>query len=107
MLIIAIAVLCFPAMQSHAEKAKGHYSHTNSKGKTYYLFAKDIKLKNSDKVRRIYFFAKDPNNKKGIPLAEVPADRVVSETKTGMLVLKKKRKRKSSSKNYSMTVRIP
>lgn len=72
--------------------SSGHYSHKSSKsGKTYYLFKKEVPLKNSDKVQTIYYFAKDPNNKKGTPLAEVPADKVVSETKTGMLVLKKKK----------------
>lgn len=70
----------------------GHYSHKSAKsGKTYYLFQKEVPLKNSDKIQTIYYFAKDPNNKKGTPLASVPADKVVSETKTGMLVLKKKK----------------
>ncbi|MFK7766366.1 MAG: glutathione peroxidase [Mariniblastus sp.] len=70
----------------------GHYSHTSKKsGRTYYLFSKEVPLKNSDKTSTIYFFAKDPNNAKGKPLAEVPADRIVSETKSGMLVLKKKK----------------
>ena len=69
-----------------------HYSHVSEKlGKSYYLFKKEVPLKNSDKVQTIYFFAKDPDNKKGTPLASVPEDRVVSETKTGMLVLKKKK----------------
>ena len=68
----------------------GPYAHTNSKGKTYYLFSKDVQRKNSTKVQTIYYFAKDPKNSKGKPLAKVPKDRMVSETKTGMLVLKKK-----------------
>ena len=68
------------------------YSHVSKKsGKTYYLFKKEVPLKNSDKISTIYYFAKDPNNSKGTPLSKVPADRVVSETKTGMLVLKKKK----------------
>ena len=75
-----------------AEKDGAHYSHVSEKlGKSYYLFKKEVPLKNSDKVQTIYFFAKDPNNKKGTPLASVPEDRIVSETKTGMLVLKKKK----------------
>ena len=70
----------------------GHYSHTSEKlGRTYFLFKKDVPLKNSDKTQTIYFFAKDKNNEKGTPLAEVPEDKVVSETKSGMLVLKKKK----------------
>ena len=49
-------------------------------------------LKNSDKVQTIYFFAKDADNPKGKPLASVPEGKMVSETKTGMLVLKNKAK---------------
>ena len=67
----------------------GHYSHESKKlGRTYYLFSKEVPLKNSDKVQTIYFFAKDANNPKGKPLASVPEGKMVSETKTGMLVLK-------------------
>lgn len=70
--------------------ASGHYSHESSKlGKKYYLFSKDVPLKNSDKVQTIYFFGKDQVNAKGgVPLAAVPEGKVVSETKTGMLILK-------------------
>lgn len=69
----------------------GHYSHKSEKlGRSYYLFSKDVPLKNSDKVQTIYFFGKDPNNKKGKPLASVPEGKMVAETKTGMLVLKNK-----------------
>ena len=70
--------------------AETPYSHENSKGKTYYLYSKEISLKNSDKVRTIYYFSKSPENKKGTPLKEVPEDRIVSETKNGLPVLKKK-----------------
>jgi len=72
-----------------AAKAKP-YSHVSSKGKTYYLFSRQQQLKNSDKVITMYYFAGDPENKKGTPVAAVPDDRVVSETKSGLLVLKKK-----------------
>ena len=79
-------------------KEAGPYAHTNSKGKTYFLFSKDVQRKNSNKVQTIYYFAKDPKNPKGKPLAKVPADRVVSETKTGLLVLKKKTKAEETKK---------
>jgi len=73
----------------------GHYSHVSEKlGRTYFLFSKEVPLKNSDKVQTIYFFAKDPNNKKGTPLASVPEGKMVSETKTGMLVLKNNKAKK-------------
>lgn len=69
-----------------------HYSHRSKKlDRIYYLFSKDVKLKNSDKIRTIYYFAKDPKNPKGKPVAKVPEGKVVSETKTGMLVLKNKK----------------
>ena len=65
------------------------YSHVSQKsGKTYYLFSKDVPLKNSDRVQTIYYFAKDPNNPKGTALSEVPAGKVVSETKSGLPILK-------------------
>lgn len=90
---LAAYLLCgilLVAFSSNALSKPEHYSHTNSKGRTYYLFKKEVTLKNSDKVQTIYYFAKDPNNKKGTPMTSVPDDRVVSETKRGLLVLKKK-----------------
>jgi glutathione peroxidase len=71
------------------------YSHVSKKtGKTYYLFMKEVPLKNSDKTSTIYWFAKEPTSEKGSPVSEVPKDKVVSETKTGMLVLKSNKKKK-------------
>jgi glutathione peroxidase len=67
------------------------YSHVSEKNnKTYYLFKKEVPLKNSDAVQTIYFFGANPtNDKEGVvAVSEVPAGKVVSETKTGMLVLK-------------------
>lgn len=61
------------------------YSHTNSKGKTYFLHHKETTLKNG-RTTTLYFFAKEV---KDGALDAVPTGRVVSETKTGMLVLKK------------------
>ena len=51
------------------------YSHTNSKGNTYYLHSNG----------RMFFFSKEI--KEGA-LDAVPAGKVVVEMKTGMLVLK-------------------
>lgn len=79
-------------IEEELAEASGHYSHVSKKlGKPYYLFKKEVPLKNSDKIQTIYFFAKDKNNAKGIPLADVPEGKVVSETKTGMLVLKNRK----------------
>ncbi len=95
---IATMALTMPALAQDSEKPSVKseekakpYSHKSSKGKTYYLFSREQKLKNSDKVITMYYFASDPENKKGKPVAEVPEDREVSETKTGLLVLKKKK----------------
>lgn len=61
------------------------YSHTNSRGKTYILHGKETTLKNGT-ARTIYFFAKE--EKEGA-LGAVPAGYVVSETKSGLPVLKR------------------
>ena len=67
------------------------YSHVSKKsGKTYYLFSREVSQKNSDKTTTFYYFAKDPNNSKGTPVAEIPSDRVVAEMKNGVPILKKK-----------------
>ncbi len=52
------------------------YSHTNSKGTTYYLHQKG----------KMFFFSKEV--KEGV-LEALPAGYTVSEMKTGMLVLKR------------------
>jgi len=70
---------------------KKPFAYTNSKEKTYYLFSRQQKVRNSDKTFTMYFFALDPENKKGKPLSEIPDDRKVSETKNGLPVLKKKK----------------
>ena len=62
------------------------YSHTNSKGKTYYLHATKRKLK-SGKESSLYFFAKEV---KAGALDAVPEGYQVVESKTGLLALKRK-----------------
>jgi hypothetical protein len=62
------------------------YAHTNGKGVTYYLHGRTRVLK-SGKESTLYFFAKEV--KEGA-LDAVPAAYVVSETKNGLPVLKKK-----------------
>ncbi len=84
---LLILILMLSYTQAYAQE---HYSHTNSKGKTYYLFSKQVKLKNSEKTRIIYYFSKDANNKKGVALKEIPENKIVSETKNGLPVLKNK-----------------
>jgi len=35
------------------------YAHENKKGTTYYLNCKDVTLKSTGRVQRIYYFSKD------------------------------------------------
>lgn len=63
------------------------YSHTNSKGNTYYLHSRTTMLK-SGREQTIYFFAK--TIKEGA-LDAVPGGYEVSESKNGLPVLKKKK----------------
>ena len=61
------------------------FQYTNSKGVTYYLHSKDVKLKNG-KMQTIYFFARDIREE---ALEAVPEGKEVIETKrTGMPVLR-------------------
>jgi hypothetical protein len=62
------------------------YSHTNSKGTTYYLHTKKSTT-STGKERTLFYFSKEL--KPGEALNEVPAGYTVAEMKTGMLVLKK------------------
>jgi len=66
----------------------GFSAVSKKSGKTYYLFSKDVPLRNSDKIQTLYYFAKDPNNAKGTALSEVPAGKVVGEMKNGVPMLK-------------------
>lgn len=62
------------------------HSVKNSKGSTYYLHRRDTTLKNGRK-QPIYFFAKEV--KEGA-IDAVPEGYMVSESKNGLPVLKKK-----------------
>ncbi len=62
------------------------YSHTNSKGTTYYLHSKRTTLKNG-REQTIYYFGKQA---KDGSLDAVPDGYQVTETSNGLPVLKKK-----------------
>ena len=62
------------------------YSHKNSKGTTYYLHSTTRELK-SGKTQTLYFFAKTVKDEGA--LDAVPDGYIVSESKNGLLVLKK------------------
>ena len=61
------------------------YTHTNSKGNTYILHGRN-RVSSTGKTSTLYFFAKE---EKDGALDAVPAGYMVSETKTGLPVLKK------------------
>ncbi len=62
------------------------YSHTNSKGTTYYLHGRETVSSKGNK-RTLYFFAKEVKDEGA--LDAVPAGYVVAETANGLPVLKK------------------
>lgn len=64
------------------------FEYTNKKGQKYYLYQKDVQLRGSGKVQRIYFFKRESGA--GV-LNEVPSGYSVMEIeRTGLPVLKKK-----------------
>lgn len=71
---------------SKRKEEKMAYSVKNSKGNTYFLHKRDTTLKNG-RTQTIYFFAKEV---KDGALDAVPAGYMVSESKNGLPVLKKK-----------------
>ncbi len=62
------------------------YSYKNSKGQTYYLHATTRALKGGRK-QQLYYFAK---TQKAGALDSIPAGFMVTESRTGLPVLKKK-----------------
>jgi hypothetical protein len=62
------------------------YTHTNSKGTTYYLHTKKSTT-STGKERTLFYFSKELRPDEA--LNEVPEGYTVAEMKTGMLVLKK------------------
>jgi len=67
------------------------YSHTNSKGVTYYLHCKDVILR-GNKSQRIYFFAKDEKGAKGDPSGLPDGYEVTENARNGFLTIRKIRK---------------
>ena len=66
------------------------YSHTNSKGVTYYLHKSEVSLRGG-KPQTIYFFSKNEKNGKGEP-CYLPEDRIVKENpRNGFLTAAKKK----------------
>ena len=67
------------------------YSHTNSKGVTYYLHKKDVTLRGG-KQQTIYFFAKSDKGAKGDPTGLPEGFEVTENPRNGFLTVKKIRK---------------
>lgn len=68
------------------------YKHTNNRGKDYYLHSKEVKLRGSGKLQKIYFFAPQVREKTNSqePLNELPIGyKPIEVQRTGMIVLKK------------------
>lgn len=62
------------------------YTHTNTKGVTYYLNRKDVTMKNG-RVQTLYYFSREQRPETA---CELPADRKVEENpRNGFLVLRK------------------
>lgn len=61
------------------------YSHTNSKGQTYYLHSKDVTLKGG-RQQTIYYFAKEV--KDGALDSLPPGKKVIENARTGLPMLK-------------------
>jgi len=67
-------------------QTQSQYTHTNSKGVTYFLNCKDVTLRGA-KVQRIYYFSKDGGRPE---MCSLPLDRVVVENpRNGFVSLKK------------------
>ena len=60
------------------------FSHTNSRGQTYYLHTKEVTLRGG-RIQRIFFFSKDPSG-----AIDKPEEyKVVENKRTGLPFLKK------------------
>ena len=61
------------------------YSHTNSKGSTYYLHSKDVTLRGG-RNQTIYYFSKEEGSKS----CDLPSGKkVIENERTGLPFLKK------------------
>ena len=75
------------------------FSYTNSKGTTYYLHGREVEL-NNDRLRTIYFFAKDERD--GV-LEQVPDGWQVTEGRNALPVLSKNNGDGNGSKGSKST----
>ena len=60
------------------------FSHKNSRGQTYWLHSKDVKLRGG-RIQTIYYFSKDSSGSIDLP----PGFKVVESQRTGLPLLKK------------------
>lgn len=63
------------------------YQHTNAKGTTYHLHSKEVQLRGSGKMQRIFYFARVAGP---AAINDLPAGyKVVENSRTGLPILKK------------------
>ena len=60
------------------------FSHKNSKGQTYWLHSKDVKLRGG-KIQRIYYFSKNSGDSIDLP----DGFKVIESKRTALPLLKK------------------
>jgi len=60
------------------------FSHTNSRGQTYWLHSKDVRLRGG-KIQTIYYFSKDQSGSIDLPAGF----KVIESSRTGLPLLKK------------------
>lgn len=65
------------------------YQHTNSKGVTYYLKSVEVTLRGG-KQQTIYFFVKDLETSKGIPVELPYGKEVIENRRNGFLMVRNK-----------------
>lgn len=63
------------------------YEHKNKKGQKYYLHSRDVRLKSTGRVQKIYYFSRT----QGKGACDLPSGyKVVENPKTGLPFLKRK-----------------
>jgi hypothetical protein len=60
------------------------FSHRNSRGQTYYLHTREVRLRGG-RIQRIFFFSKDPSGSIDMP----EGYKVIESKRTGLPLLKK------------------
>ena len=65
------------------------FSYKNKRGHMYWLHSKDVKLKSTGKIQKIFFFSKDKESHGG-SITMPSGFEVIESERTGLPMLKKK-----------------